>query len=116
MTNRTLRLTALIGLAVSIGNAQDRGAQMDAYVQGLADTGRFQGAVLVAQNGATLLDKGYGPANAEFDISNTSSTKFRLGSITKQFTAMGGLTIAGPRQVARGRSGLPVPAVVPGRV
>src|SRR5258708_34833201 len=64
MTNRTLRLTALIGLAVSIGNAQDRGAQMDAYVQVLADAGRFQGSVLVAQNGATLLDKGYGPATS----------------------------------------------------
>jgi CubicO group peptidase (beta-lactamase class C family) len=34
-----------------------------------------------------LLSKGYGAANIEWDIPNTPSTKFRLGSITKQFTA-----------------------------
>ena len=34
-----------------------------------------------------LLSKGYGSANLEWDIPNSPSTKFRLGSITKQFTA-----------------------------
>ena len=33
------------------------------------------------------LSKGYGLANLEWDIPNSPSTKFRLGSITKQFTA-----------------------------
>jgi CubicO group peptidase (beta-lactamase class C family) len=48
---------------------------------------RFMGSVLVAQNGKVLLDKGYGFANLEWDVPNTPTTKFRLGSITKQFTA-----------------------------
>jgi CubicO group peptidase (beta-lactamase class C family) len=47
----------------------------------------FMGSVLVAQDGKILLDKGYGFANLECDIPNTPATKFRLGSVTKQFTA-----------------------------
>src|SRR5690349_24034858 len=48
---------------------------------------RFMGSVLVAQDGKVLLDKGYGFANLEWQVPNTPTTKFRLGSITKQFTA-----------------------------
>jgi CubicO group peptidase (beta-lactamase class C family) len=48
---------------------------------------QFMGTVLVAQDGKVLLDKGYGFANLEWEIRNTPATKFRLGSITKQFTA-----------------------------
>jgi CubicO group peptidase (beta-lactamase class C family) len=33
------------------------------------------------------MEKGYGMANVELDVPNTPDTKFRLGSITKQFTA-----------------------------
>ena len=45
------------------------------------------GSVLVAKGGAVLLEKGYGLANVELDVPNTPATKFRLGSITKEFTA-----------------------------
>ena len=48
---------------------------------------QFMGTVLVAQDGKVLLDKGYGFANLEWDVPNTPTTKFRLGSLTKQFTA-----------------------------
>ena len=48
----------------------------------------FTGAVLVARNGEILLGQGYGWADRENQIVNTSQTKYRLGSITKQFTAM----------------------------
>ena len=48
---------------------------------------KFNGSVLVAKDGNILLAKGYGLANAEHEIPNTPETKFRLGSITKQFTA-----------------------------
>lgn len=45
------------------------------------------GSVLVAENGTTILDKGYGSADLEWDIPNSPTTKFRIGSMTKQFTA-----------------------------
>ena len=62
-------------------------ARMEQIVQSYIPTKQFMGSVLVAQNGKILLDKGYGFANLEWEVPNTPTTKFRLGSITKQFTA-----------------------------
>jgi CubicO group peptidase (beta-lactamase class C family) len=45
------------------------------------------GSILVERNDQILLDKGYGYANLEWQVPNSPDTKFRLGSITKQFTA-----------------------------
>jgi CubicO group peptidase (beta-lactamase class C family) len=50
--------------------------------------GAFMGTVLVAKDGKTLFSNGYGFANAEHGVLNNVDTKFRLGSITKQFTAV----------------------------
>src|SRR5215467_12619307 len=62
-------------------------ARMEQIVQSYIPTKQFMGSVLVAQNGKILLDKGYGFANLEWEVPNTPTTKFRLGSVTKQFTA-----------------------------
>ena len=43
--------------------------------------------LLVLLVGEGLLSKGYGIANLEHSIPNTPQTKFRLASVTKQFTA-----------------------------
>ena len=64
----------------------ERVARMDQIIQSYVPS-NFMGSVLVAQDGKVLLDKGYGFANLELDIPNTPTTKFRLGSLTKQFTA-----------------------------
>jgi CubicO group peptidase (beta-lactamase class C family) len=66
--------------------AQDA-ARMDEVVQSYVSKGEFMGSVLVARGGDVLFSKSYGSANLEWDIPNTPATKFRLGSITKQFTA-----------------------------
>lgn len=60
----------------------------DVYLQGELKAERFAGSVMVAQSNQIVFMKGYGLANRELDVTNTPSTKFRLGSITKQFTAM----------------------------
>jgi CubicO group peptidase (beta-lactamase class C family) len=44
-------------------------------------------AALVAQNGKILFEKGYGLADVARGTAITTETKFRIGSITKQFTA-----------------------------
>jgi CubicO group peptidase (beta-lactamase class C family) len=62
-------------------------SRMDQVVQSYVSGGQFMGSVLVARDKEVLFSKGYGSANLEWNIPNGSSTKFRLGSITKQFTA-----------------------------
>jgi CubicO group peptidase (beta-lactamase class C family) len=62
-------------------------AKLDDYMTALADAGQFSGAVLVAQNGTTILSKGYGMANYACSVPNTPQTVFRIASNTKQFTA-----------------------------
>lgn len=49
----------------------------------------FMGTVLVAQDNDILVHQGYGFANIEWTVPNDTNTKFRLGSLTKQFTAAG---------------------------
>ncbi len=63
-------------------------SEIDTYLNTLVRLGSFSGSVLIARNGEVLLSKGYGFADREQKILNTPQTKFRLGSITKQFTAM----------------------------
>jgi len=43
--------------------------------------------VLASQNGKIIYEKAYGYADIEHKIAATPETKFRIGSITKQFTA-----------------------------
>jgi CubicO group peptidase (beta-lactamase class C family) len=61
-------------------------SKFDEYLSAAAKLG-FTGSALVARDGRVIFSRGYGMANAEWDIPNAPQTKFRLGSITKQFTA-----------------------------
>ena len=61
--------------------------RLSAYMDAAAKEEKFSGSVLVAKDGEILLARGYGLANAEHEVPNTPETKFRLGSITKMFTA-----------------------------
>jgi CubicO group peptidase (beta-lactamase class C family) len=63
-------------------------AEFDALVEKNHQAGLFDGSVLVAQNGQVIFSKGYGFADRENKILNTPQTKFRIASVTKQFTAM----------------------------
>jgi CubicO group peptidase (beta-lactamase class C family) len=48
----------------------------------------FSGSILVAFDGEILLSSGYRYANWELNVPNTSSSIFRLASLTKPFTAL----------------------------
>lgn len=61
---------------------------LDEYMLALTNIKDFSGAVLVIKQNKVLLKKGYGMADREWNIANTPDTKFRIGSVTKQFTAV----------------------------
>lgn len=61
---------------------------IDNYFNELQGKERFSGVILVSIKGEKVVSKGYGMANYEFGICNKSKIKFRIGSITKQFTAV----------------------------
>jgi len=68
--------------------AQGLASKVDEYMSTAVKRSRFSGSILVARNGKVLVSRGYGMANLEDEVSNTARTKFRLGSLTKQFTAV----------------------------
>ena len=68
--------------------ATDLVPRVEEYITARVAANQFSGSVLIAQDGKILISKGYGLANREHDVSNTPQTKFRLGSVTKQFSAM----------------------------
>ncbi|MDQ2716649.1 MAG: beta-lactamase family protein [Chloroflexota bacterium] len=62
-------------------------ADLDAYLSHLNASGSLTGSVLVAHNGM-LFSKGYGLTDRDARIPDTPQTRFRIGSVTKEFTAM----------------------------
>ncbi len=61
--------------------------RMEQVIQSFVSDQHFMGSVLVARGNDIVVNKGYGYANLEWNIPDSPLTKFRLGSITKQFTA-----------------------------
>lgn len=82
MIRRLVVFSLLVGACV----AQDT-ARMEQVVQSYVTAKQFMGSVLVAKGDQIILNKGYGYANVEWQVPNSPESKFRLGSITKQFTA-----------------------------
>jgi CubicO group peptidase (beta-lactamase class C family) len=77
-----------------LGKGADPKAQMppfdkvaDAFFGELIKSNWPGAAVLVAKDGKVLFKRGYGLACLEHRVPVTPQTKFRIGSITKQFTA-----------------------------
>lgn len=57
-------------------------------------------AVLIAKNGNIVFEKGYGSANLELNVRVQPETVFRIGSITKQFTAIAILQLVEKGKIA----------------
>jgi CubicO group peptidase (beta-lactamase class C family) len=82
-----LALVTAFGIVTTV-RADELTTKFDEYMNACVAVNHFNGAVLISKSGKILFSKGYGFANAEHEVPNTTRTKFRLGSITKQFTAM----------------------------
>lgn len=78
------------GAPMTAGSRVARGPLTAArvYLQGLGRRHQFSGAVLVASGGHVLMKSAYGWADLGSRVPNSPATRFRIGSLTKQFTAM----------------------------
>lgn len=82
-------------LAVTPGLSRAVEAKIDAAAKEDVRSGHVAGAaVAVLRNGRLVFARGYGRANIELGIPVTARTVFRIGSLTKQFTAAGILLLA----------------------
>ena len=78
----------LLVVSQSVALAQDNAAKIKQVLELAHKYRQFNGTALVAENGKVIYKGAFGMANMEWNIPNTPETKFRLGSITKQFTAV----------------------------
>jgi CubicO group peptidase (beta-lactamase class C family) len=92
-SNRTIIQTVFLGVFIIAGifdvsYGQAKVDKLDQLISAYAEYGKFNGSVLVAEKGKVIYRKGVGLADMEWNVPNQPDTKFRLGSITKQFTSM----------------------------
>ncbi|MFY0563911.1 serine hydrolase [Archangium lansingense] len=85
---RVVSALAVFVLVVPAADAATRQQELDRLVTKYHQLRQFNGSVLVADEKGVVHKKGYGFANFEWQVPNTPDTKFRLASITKQFTSM----------------------------
>ena len=105
MTRRIpLPLFALLAVALAVPAVRvlaarpapqgDLASKIDAVMAGVYKPGQPGAAIIVRKDGQTIFRKGYGLADLELSVAVEPDMVFRLGSITKQFTAVAVLMLA----------------------
>lgn len=84
------RLVFVIGLLMSLGAAAQviNGPQLDAYFKVLAEHDKFMGNVLISNNGKNIYQYQAGKADIQTQTKLTDSSRFRIGSVSKTYTAV----------------------------
>ncbi|MEM1447659.1 MAG: serine hydrolase domain-containing protein [Planctomycetota bacterium] len=78
----------------------ERIARIEAWLEAARDSKTFNGGVLIARGGEPLLMRTFGVADPKGERPLTTSTPFRLASVSKQFTAAAVLTLVRDGRVA----------------
>ena len=103
-TRRTWLFLFAIAMTLSArtasGGAETLGPRIDALFQDFNQPGSPGASVMVIKGGKVAFAKGYGLANVEESIPCGTNTNFRLASVTKPFTAMAVLILAGRKQLS----------------
>lgn len=93
----SLRIKAFLVITSAVltpQRAAETSSKIAEYMKAAVKTNHFSGAVLVAQKGEVLLTAGYGMSEADRKVPNAPDSKFRLGGIAHQFTAMAVMELA----------------------
>lgn len=88
---RRLLIVCLLSIAPSFSicaSSQERSARLDEFVAQANRYRLFNGVILIAEKGEVVYTKAVGLANMEWDVPHGLDSKFRLASISKQFTCM----------------------------
>jgi CubicO group peptidase (beta-lactamase class C family) len=98
---RVLTLTAALSAAFVVTgrpaettSQESLAKQIDAVMSAVYKPGEPGASIIVKKDGKTIFRKGYGLADLELGVPVEPDMVFRLGSITKQFTAMAILMLA----------------------
>lgn len=87
-------LIALCAFLVPFSARADELADVRSYLQQQVAAHKFSGDVLIAVHDRVIFERAYGDANVELHVPNTLQTRFRIFSVTKQFTAAAIMTLA----------------------
>jgi len=63
-------------------------AKLEKWLERYNENGYLNGTLLIAAEDKILVNSGFGMANWEHQVPNSASTKFRIGSLSKAFTAL----------------------------
>lgn len=88
MTKKALFVSflSLMSISLSFSQAIDK-EKLNAYFKALEDNNKFMGSVAVLRNGEVIYANAIGYADAEAGAKANTNTKYRIGSISKTFTA-----------------------------
>lgn len=82
-----LNLSAIAQAKKPSSNQNSKTKKINRLIESYAANRLFNGSVLIEEKGKVIFKKGFGLANMEWKMPNAADTKFRIGSVTKQFTA-----------------------------
>ncbi|TVR80968.1 MAG: class A beta-lactamase-related serine hydrolase [Chitinophagaceae bacterium] len=86
---RIISLSFMLGLLnLSVFAQELDKAKLDSYFEALESNNRFMGSVAVSKNGNIIYSNTIGFADYENKIEANENTKYRIGSISKTFTAV----------------------------
>src|SRR5262245_9854577 len=87
--NYMRRYISLLVLCFSTLNAQElsKTDKAEEYMQAAAKAWGFSGTVLVSEKGEPFYANGFGKASYQLNVPNDSRNIFRIGGLTKTFTA-----------------------------
>ncbi|MBK7816330.1 MAG: beta-lactamase family protein [Sphingobacteriaceae bacterium] len=85
---KKIALFLIFVLSINTGSAQKKTKEIDSLMNLFKQNAHFNGTILVAENNQVIYKNGFGYANMEWNVPNTTNTRFRLASLGKQFTAL----------------------------
>ena len=83
-----IKILTLLFLPVFVFGQTNDSIRLEKYLKAFLNANEFSGAVFIAKDNGPIFKKAFGFADLDNKILNTTDTKFRIASCSKQFTAI----------------------------